>query len=335
MNQITPAQHYASRKAVSPAHGSFHTQTISDPLYVVIAYFNPQRYQSRQKLALRFIKHCEDAGAIPYVVELALRDRHHEITQHDNPQHIQLWGESELWYKENLQNVGVKHLPQNWKYVLLPDADFLFTRADWAEEILHMLQHYQAVQPYKFLTYETHDHRPLSTMPSFAYMHLNGMNIPDGGYSGGRPGTPGGAWAFRRSAFAQIGGMLETCILGSGDWHMAHALALRPNGHAELKQLSQGYRDSISRWTERAKILKGNIGCCDTHAIHFWHGPMKNRQYITRPQILKNNGFDPYTDLMHDEHGVLQLTGNKPKLRDDIRSYFKQRNEDELAPPSW
>ena len=281
-------------------------------------------------LAQRFEKHVEDAGAIPYIVELALRDRHHEITSFDNPRHVQLWGESELWYKENLFNVGVRHLPQDWKYVLLCDADFLFTRADWAEETLHLLQHYHAVQPYKYLTYETHDHKPTSRMPSFSYLHVNRLAMP-AGY--GHPGTPGGAWAFRRSAFAQIGGMLETCILGSGDWHMAHGLAMRPNHHPELKRFQQipQYVDSITKWTKRAAVLKGNIGYVDAHAIHFWHGPMAKRQYITRPEILIRNRFDPTTDLMHDENGVLQLTGNKPALRDDIRAYFKQRDEDQLA----
>src|SRR5260370_1321719 len=38
------------------------------------------------------------------------------------------------------------------------------------------------------------------------------------------PGATGGAWAWRRHAFNTVGGMLDTCILGSGDWHMAFAL---------------------------------------------------------------------------------------------------------------
>lgn len=339
MNQLTPEQHFKSRRPVDRAHSSYHTQPISDPLYVVLAVFNPQRFQSRQKLLMEAEKHALDAGAIPYVIELALRDRHHEVTDHTNPRHIQVWGESEMWYKENLQNIATTFLPQDWKYVAFPDADFHFTRPDWAEETLHMLQHYHAVQMYSHLTYETDDHRAVNNMPSFAFMHVNREILPGDhrwrNYGG--PGAVGGAWAFRRSAFAQIGGMLDTCILGSGDWHMAFGLAMRQDNHAELSRLRElpRYIDAIKIWQERAAVLKGNIGYVDAHAIHHWHGPMQNRQYMSRPQILIKNFFDPFVDLMRDENQVIQLTGNKPNLRDDLRAYFRQRNEDHLSEREW
>lgn len=329
MKQITPGDHFLERRSVHPAHRRLHTQPISAPLYVVTAVFNPQRFESRQRLYHQFEKHAEDAGAIPYTVELALRDRHFEVTDFENPRHIQVRGESELWYKENLFNIGVRHLPADWEYVALVDADFHFTRADWAEETLQMLQHYHAVQMYAHLTYESFDHRPLNHMRSFAYLHVNRHDLP-AGY--GHQGAVGGAWAFRRSAFAQIGGMLDCCILGSGDWHMAFGLAMRTDYHPELTELRNipEYISKIRKWHEQAKVLKGNIGYVDGHAIHNWHGSLKNRQYITRPQILVRNHFDPTTDLIHDENGVLQLAGNKPALRDDIRAYFRQRHEDSI-----
>jgi hypothetical protein len=34
------------------------------------------------------------------------------------------------------------------------------------------------------------------------------------------------------------------------------------------------------------------------------------------------------TGVSYDSQGVLQLTGNKPRLRDDLRTYFVSRNED-------
>jgi hypothetical protein len=35
-------------------------------------------------------------------------------------------------------------------------------------------------------------------------------------------------------------------------------------------------------------------------------------------------------DLYRDKHGVIHLRGNKPGLRDDLRTYFKSRNEDSV-----
>lgn len=329
MKQITPAQHKLQRRTVDPAHKSFHTQPISAPLYVISAIFNPQRFQSRQRFAHRFRKHVEDAGAVPVTIELALRDRHHEVTDPDNPNDIQLWSESELWVKENLQDIAVTYLPQDWEYVAFVDNDFTFTRADWAEETLHMLQHYQAVQMFSDLTYESFDHRPINRMKSFAYLHVNRESVP---LQYGHQGAVGGAWAFRRSAFAAIGGNLDCCILGSGDWHMAFALAMRPDYHPELTKLKDipEYIRVIKKWHDRAAVLKGNIGYVNAHAIHHWHGSMKNRGYTTRPDILIRNHFDPTEDIVYDEWGVLQLAGNKPQFRDDIRQYFRQRHEDSI-----
>lgn len=35
-------------------------------------------------------------------------------TQADNPRHIQVKAEHPLWHKENLLNIAIKHLPQDW-----------------------------------------------------------------------------------------------------------------------------------------------------------------------------------------------------------------------------
>lgn len=335
MKFIKPADHYAQRRIVHPAHRQIHTQPVSAPLYVVMPIFNPLRYLSRQALATAFEKHCQDAGAIPVVIELALRDRHHEVTCHENTFHIQLRGRSEVWYKENLNNIAMRFLPQDAEYIAFVDGDFLFTRSDWATETVHMLQHYQAVQMFSTLSYETHDHQVHNRLRGFVYMHLNQHKIPQ---HYGHKGAVGGAWAFRRSALALLGTttagapFLDKCILGSGDWHMAFGLAMRDDHHPEHKfhQL-KNYLKAIRAWQERAKVLNGNIGYVDCHAIHFWHGPMASRGYMTRPQILINNLYDPETDIRYDENGVIQLNDNKPKFRDEIRLYFKSRNEDQLA----
>ncbi len=69
----------------------------------------------------------------------------------------------------------------------------------------------------------------------------------------------------------------------------------------------------------------------DAHVIHAYHGTMKNRAYVERGDILHENEFNPDSDICYDSQGVLRLTGNKPRLRDDIRAYFRARNEDDLT----
>jgi hypothetical protein len=327
----TPEQHYQQRLIVDPAHRQIHVEPVSRPLYVVTAMFNPQRYHSRYRLYHAFRKHCADAGAILYTIELALRDRHHEVTAFDNPRDIQVRGQSEIWYKENLQNVAMRLLPADAEYIAFVDGDFHFTRSDWATETVQMLQHYEAVQMYRVISYETHDHDVSGRLYGFAYMHCNQQKYPK---SYGHQGAPGGAWAFRRSAIRKLGGLLETCILGSADWHMAFGMAMRDDHHMDLTH----YRDipeyiaSVKRWQDRAAVLNGNIGYVESHAIHGWHGPMDKRGYSTRGKILVSNHYNPLEDVYHDEQGVLQLSETKPRFRDEIRQYFKSRNEDSLTP---
>ena len=143
------------------------------------------------------------------------------------------------------------------------------------------------------------------------------------------PGATGGAWAFRRSALNTVGGLLETCILGSADWHMAFGLIEGVNVAAEMKRCTKPYVNAVLHWQVRAGKLTRNIGCVDQHAVHHWHGSKQKRAYGGRWQILKKHNFDPGTDIHKDWQGIWQLTGNKPRLRDDIRRYFIERNEDD------
>jgi hypothetical protein len=55
---------------------------------------------------------------------------------------------------------------------------------------------------------------------------------------------------------------------------------------------------------------------------------LKARRYSTREQILIRNHYDPNTDIVRRRDGLIELAGNKPKLRDDILGYFSDRGED-------
>jgi hypothetical protein len=88
---------------------------------------------------------------------------------------------------------------------------------------------------------------------------------------------------------------------------------------------------SVRQWQERAAGLKQNIGYVENHAIHHFHGSKVFRAYGERWKILRENNYDPATDLMKDWQGIWQLAGNKPKLRDEIRAYFRARNEDDRS----
>lgn len=312
-----------------------------DKLYVVTVLDNPLRWRSRYANYWAFEKHVEDAGAILITVELALGDRLFEITHPDNPFHVQLRTRDEMFRKENLQNIGLGRLPLGVKYVACADADVTWARKDWAQETLHLLQHYDVIQMFSSYSDVSSDHEILRTVPSFMY---NMLHEPDdiepdehSGYGHGWPkgkwsGAPGLAWAYRIEALDELGSLLDRCILGGGDSHMAFGLAQRwdiAKLHAEIEHAaSDSYIAYIKNWQLNATRLKTNIGMMSGSLLHHWHGPKINRGYSTRYKILEDNHFEPYVDLMVSHQGVLTWVGNKSKIRDDVRNYFRQRRED-------
>jgi hypothetical protein len=321
-------------------------------LHVAACYSNPFRWRTRRELANDFRRHMmQSANVDLHFIELAYGDRPFEVTDPSlYPNDIQVRAGFEMFHKENLLNIAIGRFPPGWKYGAIIDADFHFTRHDFALETIHQLQMYDWVQmfsSYVDLSGETlgTGHRPIQTNYGFAYNYTrNGYKLPPGyedggwkcapdsgyGYSGKHNpvGATGGAWAFRRSAFNTVGGLLDRCILGHGDWFMAFGLVMEEARDMRFTGYHSHYQDYIFAWQRRAALLKKNIGYVDCHAIHHFHGPKKRRGYSSRDEILVKQGYSPTTDVFPDWQGVLQLTSEKPGLRDAIRAYFLSRSED-------
>jgi hypothetical protein len=307
-------------------------------LHVAVAYTNPCRYQARRRLVNQFRRHMQPSANVRlYVGEAALGDRPFDVTDPANPDDHRFRTRHELWHKENLLNLVIQRFDPDWQYGAYVDGDFHFTRHDWALQAVHLLQTYDFVQLFSTYSDLSPEHGPLNVLPGFAYALRNNLDVtgkpisPASGY--GRPGSPGGAWAFRRDAFDKVGGLLDTCILGSADWHMAVGLAQLEVDHPDTTRCGEPYRHSIRVWQERAKVINRNIGFVRCHAVHHWHGPKSRRGYSWRWQILRDHAFDPYADIYRDSQGLWQLTPAKPRLRDDIRAYFASRSEDDITHP--
>lgn len=325
-------------------------------LHIVVPYSNYFRWRTRRELVNDAIRHLEALPNIDlHVVELAFGDRPFEVTG-GRRNDIQLRTSSELWHKEMLINVGVARFPVGWKYGGYIDGDFTFTRHDLALETIHQLQHYSFVQcfsSYADLTGESYGsgHRPMRVNNGFAYNYIqNGYRLPDGYLNGGWKkvgsqdddyygammagaklgvGATGGAWAWRREAFDTVGGMLDVCALGHGDWFMTFGLVGEDAPDMHVDGYTQDYRDAIAAWQRNAAKIQKNIGYVDCFATHHFHGAKSRRGYSSRDTLLVKHQFAPSIDLKRDWQGVYTLSGNKPAMRDDFRRYFISRSEDD------
>jgi hypothetical protein len=306
----------------------------SDTLHVISVISNPARFGSRYRLYREFAARLAGNQRVQlHTVETAHGHRAHAVT-HDHPQHYQLRTDQELWQKEAMINVALKRLPHDWRYVAWVDADVQFVRPDWAEETIHQLQHFRFVQLFEHAIDLGPSGEALEQHTSLGSLVAAGkptVSAADYYYGGGKKiGHPGFAWAATREALDATGGLFDEGILGASDHHMARALI--GDAHKAVPDAMHGnYHRLVRQWQERAtEHIKGSFGAVGGTLLHHWHGRKADRQYGSRWQILVKHKFDPLADMYKDTQGLWRLHGNKPGLRDDIRRYFRSRNEDSI-----
>lgn len=301
----------------------------TDGLWIVAVISNPVRYRSRYELYEAFAKRVERAGVNLLTVEMNLGERDFKVTNDINHRHIQLYGWDEIWHKENMINLGVQCLPSSWKYVAWIDADTKFVDDNWADNIVETLQHYEVAQLFQNAI-------DLGPKGEVHQKHNGFMWSWATGQPRGGSGTqyahwhPGFAWAARREAWDNLGGLLDIGILGSGDHHMAWGLVgdvfeRSPEG------LSPGYRRALQTWQDRADArIRQDVGFMPGTILHFWHGKKADRRYADRWKILLKHNYDPDFDLQKDWQGVYMLSHRGERMRNDLRAYFRARHEDSI-----
>lgn len=322
-------------------------------LHVVSVISNPVRYESRYQLFDKFETYMERFPNVRFhTVEVAFGDRQFYVgskASHMNRYDLkdvagiihpsgesykgeQMWRLQlrtfeELWHKENMINLGIQSLPNDWEYVAWIDADVTFAREDWVEETIQQLQHYQFVQMFENAIDLGPTGQTLKIHNGFISQYMKGADYKPGYHDW----HPGFAWAARREAIDAVGGLIDTGILGSGDRHMACALVGKVE-HSYSGGVHPNYAMLLHEWQSRAtRYIKFDVGFVPGTVIHNWHGKKTDRQYSSRWRILEDNQFNPLTDIKRDWQGLWQLEVNNERqitLRDQIRRYFRARNED-------
>ncbi len=297
-------------------------------LHVLIPISNPARFKIRPQLCREFLARMEQRyGCTVWLIEAATGDRNYEVAEPEHPRHIRVRCDHLLWIKEAMLQAALRHLPPDAEYVAWLDSDIEFVRADWVTETLHQLQIYDVVQMFSHAVDLGPDHEIMATHQGFAYLYDKGLSpIKDAkAYAHMHPGY---AWAWRLDKLNKVGGFITTAILGAGDRHMAYGLVGVPELSIQTG-VTAAYAKPVMRWGQLAEQhIQRNIGHVKGTIHHYFHGWKADRRYHDRWQILIANQFDPEVDLVWNHQGMPMLAGNKPKLRDDIRRYFFQRNED-------
>jgi hypothetical protein len=378
-----------------PSHAKPGIHVYPDKLYVVTVVEDPLRWRSRYRNYWKFESECQKGGAILYTVELAFGGRAFEVTEANNPRHLQLRGHDEILHKENALSLGIARLPVEAKYIATLDADIQFSRPDWAQETLHLLQHYKVLQMFSHSMDLGPENQPLNIHEGFVMhelAHAPHNPVPMGENHSTKcprhphnnhehhrhrknckcppcppgckqvkcpPGCepicpcpdpyyymekgkyvlwhPGLAWAWRKTALNQLGGLMDWVMGGSADHYMALALFNKiERTNLNLKEFPDGYRKPCMEWQARAeRHIRRNVGYMPGTVSHSWHGPKEKRQYLSRAAFLAKMQFDPMHDLKRDFQGLWQLHDHGDlrsiQIRDGLRHFARLRDEDSMS----
>lgn len=312
------------------------TEVNSDSLWFVCCVSNPCGYMSRINLYRDFVKHVmKDLEISLMTVECAYNDHPHILTneaqQHESDNvhhiHVPLRSNSVLWHKENILNVGIKQLPPHVQYVVWCDADLVFMRGkDVKTDIITELQKFPFVQCFSTALDLDPNDEVMKVHHGIGFTQVHKIKTKNDKHE--TFDHTGYVWAATRELLTDVGGLLDIGVVGSGDRLMAMA-ALGRIAECCNENYHHDYNNAMLAWQE--KLLhhtENNLSYVRGVVKHQFHGYKEDRQYNTRPQILKTHKFSPSTDLAINEYGVYEWTADKPELHKEIHKYFVSRKED-------
>jgi len=291
----------------------------SDPLYIILPYFNYCGFQKRRKLFLDFVKRYSNLKLV--VVEVKGPAPLGRLAVY---KHIKVASTSKVWIKENLINIGIKSLPEDWKFVAWIDADITFLNQNWVSETKEKLRSCDVLQMWQNAVNLGPKGEVLKIDKSFAYMYKGSKTpwTPNDKYGFWHTGF---AWACTKKAYRTMDGLVDWAILGSADRHMAMSLA----GLGQQTcpgNLHENYKILLKMYEVRVKKLA--VDWLDGTIVHEWHGSFADRKYRERWDILTKNKFDPFEDIGYTDQGLLQLSDKGKRFEKQLEEYFIGRRED-------
>lgn len=268
------------------------------------------------------------------IIELAFGDDQFELED----AHLKLRANSVLWPKERMLNYALTKLPPECKYIAWIDGDVLFDNPSWQELAIDKFNHGSDV----LQLFEQVNHLPPGhANPGHNITAEKGIVWQSKTYKDFINlrkqckilyATTGFAWAAKKDIFVNAGGFYDKHVLGANDNIIIDCCL-------ETFDLHHYYRagkgtliiEDMMKWAHNkfgVGIFKADYLPITIH--HLFHGSKKNRGYLTREDIIKENNYDPNNDIKLENH-VYEWSTYKPNLHEQVKNYFSSRKEDELS----
>jgi len=270
------------------------------PIYTA----NVMQTKHLYELHRNFRSYVQSYGINFQTVEVIFPGQEFQLTRPKNqPYDLQY---KEKWIfamRENLVNVGIKRLPDDWQFVSWIDQHIFWEDAYWFEKAILLMSHYNVVHLLNgndFLNLQNKtDYHLKGAVKSF---HEVGIN-----YWRYVPQQWGLAWATNREIYEKLGGLLDICIGTKCDFYQA--VTYTGVSYPRMTDVDE-FNDMIGEWQEHAiKVYDGKVGFLDSKVFHFMHcyDGCRTSDYDGQITLLYKHQYSPNKDLKRDAEGRLSL----------------------------
>lgn len=293
----------------------------SKDVAVGFVLFNPVK-SKRIIMNYLYTKNIMEKQGVPtFTLELVLGNNVPEVAEDSNVFHV--YGNSVMFHKERLCRLLEQKIPQTYTKLVFCDADIIFRRKDWYNELSKLLDSHDVVHPFtegiwKDLTYKQDLVKRKTSL-------LSKGDFIDPVFH------PGFVWAFRRDWYNKVG-FFDYAITGSGDTLSCAAWMDRKFPETSRSYPKQALRERYEEYINKIKKNKPRLTYMEGVVEHLWHGSRQNRKYADRHRLIENiDGVDSILKI--NDYGVFEFKDDVLELWNPLfTKYFEERNDDDLSP---
>lgn len=285
---------------------------------VCMCFFSPVGFKKPKQNFLHIEKILKEASVPTFTAECVIGNQSPFL---ENPT-LQVRSKSPLFYKEQLYNLLVPRIPEQYTKLIFLDADILFDEPNWVDIISRTLNDYDIVQPFQNAVWlGPHYGSILKKNTSFMYglLHdrasLNMLSNYHQGFS----------YAMTRKFFNDLGGFFDKCVIGSGDTAFAR-LFLNIDSIPNFTIIIQA---EYTKWLSDSKIFQKTFTYLPFTVYHLYHGSLENRNYIDRHKLLEKFSKKSWDDIFYKNSNGMYETSIS-EINTAMQQYFLSRKEDDI-----
>lgn len=287
---------------------------------VCMCFFSPAGFQ-RPKDNFLHIKKLLDNAKIPtFTIECVIGNQEPFLKDPT----VQVKSNSYLFYKEQLYNLLVPRIPEQYTKLIFIDADIIFSDPGWIDRISEALKTHDILQPFQTAFWMSHCSSIYAkTCESTVYAICNNLETDGRTLIGNY--HPGFSFAMTRDYFTKIGGFFDKCVFGSGDSMFCNLFMKKLGFILTTRSIDEEYE----KWLEKAITVPMKFTYLPFTVYHMYHGSLVTRQYNSRYGLFKDYADTPFDSLFSvNSDGVYEV--HDDKLNKILKDYFKSRNEDDV-----